>query len=218
MKFDLHVHSSYSDDSDISPKDIIRTAEKIGLDGLAFLDHNTLEGYLRSKDIETDIIIVPAMEVSTMSGHVMALGVQEEIEAGLPVEETIARIKEQGALSVAVHPFRIVSGLGEKTVRENEWDAIEGMNGRCSKSNNTQSRKLAAELGVPTTGGSDSHRMESIGTAYTVLEDIEGWEDTIKEIKKGNTDVGGRSRTFSENLFYFRRTLSRWIKRGFKRI
>ncbi|MFW5945690.1 MAG: CehA/McbA family metallohydrolase [Candidatus Natronoplasma sp.] len=218
MKFDLHVHSSYSDDSDIPPKDIIETAEKIGLDGLAFLDHNSLEGYFSSKDIETDLIIIPAMEVSTLSGHVMALGVQEEIESRCSIQETRDRIKEQGGLSIAVHPFRIVSGLGEKTVRENDWDGIEGLNGRSWERENKKAQKMADELGLPITGGSDAHRLKSIGQAYTLSEGVSDWQDVMEEIKKGNTDVDGKSRTLSRNLFYMKRTFSRWVRRGFRRI
>lgn len=218
MKFDLHIHSSYSDDSDVSPKRIIETAESIGLDGIAFHDHNTLEGYQAGKDIDTDLIIVPAIEVSTLRGHVMALGVQEKVEDRLSIEETIDRIEERGALAIAVHPFRTPSGLGEKNVRDNEWDAIEGLNGRCSSRNNKRSRDMASDLGLPLIGGSDAHRLETVGKAFTVLEKVEGWEDVVREINEGNTDVGGQSRTFSEHVFYMKRTLSRWVRRGFKRI
>ncbi len=218
MRFDLHIHSSYSDDSDLSPKKIIETAESIGLDGIAIHDHNSLEGYRSVKDVETDLIIVPAIEISTSGGHVMGLGLQEKVEPRLSVAETIDRIREQGGLAIAVHPYRIASGLGEKNVRANDWDAIEGLNGRCGKSNNKKARALAEDLEVPATGGSDAHRMNTIGKAFTILEGPLDWEDAVREISRGDTDVGGDSRTFLEHTFYLKRTISRWIKRGFKRI
>lgn len=218
MRFDLHIHSSYSDDSYISPEDIIKAAEKRGLDGIAFSDHNTLEGYHNGKDLDTDLIIVPSVEVSTSGGHVMAIGVQEEIEDRLPIAETIDRIEEQGGLAIAVHPFRTSSGLGEKNVRANEWAAIEGMNGRCSGRNNKKAQEMAADLNLPVTGGSDAHRLKTVGKAITILEDVEEWEDIVLEIRRGNTGLGGESRTFLEHIFYLRRTLSRWINRGFRRI
>ncbi|MBS3782016.1 MAG: PHP domain-containing protein [Candidatus Thermoplasmatota archaeon] len=218
MKFDLHIHSAYSDDSDITPKDIIKIAETKDLDGIAFLDHNTLDGYLKSKYLDTDLIIVPAMEVSTKQGHIMALGVQEEIEDRLSIEETIDRVEERSGLAIAVHPFRTASGLGEINIRQNNWDAIEGMNGRCKEANNKKSRDLAADLDLPVTGGSDAHRLEDVGKAFTIFENVEDWEDVIREVSRGNTEVGGESRTFCDYIFYLRRTFFRWIKRGFKKI
>ncbi|MEF8835681.1 MAG: PHP domain-containing protein [Candidatus Thermoplasmatota archaeon] len=218
MKFDLHIHSAYSDDSDITPEEIIKTAENIGLDGIAFLDHNSLEGYFKSKDLDTDLIIIPAMEVSTRDGHIMALGVQEEIEDRLSIEETTERIREIGGLSIAVHPNRLLSGLGEKKVRDNDWDAIEGFNSRSWAWKNEKAQKLADDMGLPVTGGSDAHRLKTIGKAFTFFENVGNWEDAIEEIERGNTDVGGESRTLSQNLFYVKRTFSRWVKRGFRRI
>ncbi len=218
MKFDLHVHSTYSDDSDITPREIIKIAKTKDLDGIAFSDHNTLDGYFKAEDLDTDIIIVPAMEVSTLEGHVMALGVQEEIEERLSIDATTEKIREKGGLSIAVHPHRFWSGLGEKNVRDNDWDAIEGLNGRSWERENKKAQKMAEELGHPITGGSDAHRLKSIGEAYTLFEGVGDWEDVIEEVKKGNTDVDGKSRTLSQNLFYAKRTLSRWVRRGFRRI
>ncbi len=218
MKFDLHVHSAYSDDSDLHPEKIIKTAETKDLDGIAFLDHNTLDGYFKAKDLDTDLIIVPAIEVSTRKGHVMALGVQEEIEERLSIEETTEKIKERGGLSIAVHPHRFRSGLGEKNVMENDWDGIEGLNGRSWEWNNNKAQKIAEDLGLPVTGGSDAHRLKSIGEAFTLFENIGDWEDVIEEVKRGNTKVGGKSRGLSQNLFYVKRTFTRWVKRGFRRI
>lgn len=218
MKFDLHIHSAYSDDSDITPREIIKTAETIGLDGIAFLDHNSLEGYFKSKDIDTDLIIIPAMEVSTRDGHIMALGVQEEIKDRLSIEETTERIRERGGLAIAVHPYRFASGLGEKNLRNNDWDAIEGFNSRSWGWKNKNAQKIAEELELPITGGSDAHRLETIGKAYTIFENVDDWADAITELEKGSTEVGGESRTMSQNLFYMKRTFSRWVKRGFKRI
>ncbi len=218
MKFDLHIHSAYSDDSDIPPEKIIKTAEIKDLDGIAFLDHNTLDGYFKAKDLDTDLIIVPAMEVSTREGHVMALGIQEEIEERLSIEATTEKIRERGGLSIAVHPHRFWSGLGGKNVKENDWDGIEGLNGRSWEWNNNKAQKIADDLGLPVTGGSDAHRLKSIGEAFTLFENIGDWEDVIGEVKKGNTKVGGKSRNLSQNLFYVKRTFTRWVKRGFRRI
>ena len=58
-------------------EDIIRRSEEIGLDAIAIADHNTLKGSIVAmeevKDLD-DFLVIPAMEVSTNKGHIVALG------------------------------------------------------------------------------------------------------------------------------------------------
>ncbi len=218
MKFDLHIHSSYSGDSESTPEDILNTAKKRDLDGLAILDHNTLEGNRKTSQLSSDLIVVPGIEVSTPEGHVIALGLQEEIGRQPSISEAIDTVNEHGALAVAAHPYRFASGIGEENVLKHDWDGIEGMNGRGWARRNRQAQALADRLDLPITGGSDSHRLKTVGKAYTLLEDAATWEDVIQKIEKGETDVGGQSRTFVQTFFYVKRTLSRWALRGFERI
>ncbi len=217
MRFDLHLHSHYSEDAKPSPIDIIRRGKKEGLDGLAFLDHNTMDGYRKVKD-ESELSIIPAMEVTTEEGHVGALGLQEEVERDLSVPETVDRIRDQGGIAVAVHPYRFFSGIKEKVVIENDWDAMEGLNGRSWARKNERAVRLAKKIGLPMIGGSDSHRLKTVGKAYTTVENVSSWPEVVEQIRKGESDVGGRSRTFPETFFYVGRTLSHWVKRGFKRV
>ena len=42
IKADLHVHTTYSKDSLITPKDLIYYAKKRGLNAVAVTDHNSL--------------------------------------------------------------------------------------------------------------------------------------------------------------------------------
>ncbi len=218
MKFDLHIHSCYSGDSESAPEDIVKTAKKRGLDGLAILDHNSLEGNRKAAEFSSDLIIIPGIEVSTPDGHVIGLGLQEEIGKQPSISEAITTVNEHGALAVAAHPYRFASGIGEKKILKHEWDGIEGMNGRGWAVRNRQAQALADRLDLPVTGGSDSHRLKTVGKAYTTLDDAAHWEDVIQKIKKGESAVGGKSRTPIETLFYVKRTLLRWALRGFERI
>lgn len=45
-----------------------------------------------------DLVIIPAMEVSTTKGHIVALGISEEIPKKISPEETIELIRVQGGL------------------------------------------------------------------------------------------------------------------------
>ncbi len=220
MKFDLHIHSKHSGDSKSSAKDILKAARERDLAGLAFLDHNTLSGYKEARKIaeDMDLILVPGIEVSTPAGHVGALGLQEEIGRQEDIESAVETIREHGGLAVAVHPFRFWSGIGKDNVLDNHWDSIEGMNGRTWPRKNRMAQKLADSLDLPVVGGSDSHRLKTVGKSYTIFEKVDSWEEAIKEIERKNTHVGGVSRTLTQTFFYVRRAVWQWLKRGCTRI
>ncbi len=217
MKIDLHIHSKYSSDSHSKPKDVIKAAKKRGLGGIAITDHNSMAGYRSIKDVGS-FIVVPGVEISTDSGHVIALGIQEDIDTKKSVGETLDDIYEQGGLAIASHPYRFWSGLGEDIVRENSWSAIETLNGRSGILSNQRASKLAASMDTSVVGGSDSHSLATIGKAYTVMKTVSTWEDVIDAIQKGDTSAGGSSRTFGETCCYVTKALSGWAKRGFTRI
>ena len=66
VKADLHVHSTYSPDSLITPKDLIFYAKKRGLNAVAVTDHNRVEGAIKMAK-ETDFLIIPGTEVSSQA-------------------------------------------------------------------------------------------------------------------------------------------------------
>ena len=63
---DLHVHSNYSDGT-LTPAQIVREAQTIGLSAVALTDHNTVAGlgdFLRAAE-GTALEAVPGIEFST---------------------------------------------------------------------------------------------------------------------------------------------------------
>ena len=76
IRADLHVHTTYSKDSLITPKDLVYYAKKRGLNAVAVTDHNQLEGAYKIAK-ETDFLIIPGMEVSSADGHIVALNIHE---------------------------------------------------------------------------------------------------------------------------------------------
>ncbi len=63
---DLHTHSYYSDGT-LSPKELIRAAEKAGLSAIALCDHNTVDGLREFLDAARghEIIAIPGAEITT---------------------------------------------------------------------------------------------------------------------------------------------------------
>lgn len=66
MKGDFHIHSSYSD-GELSPKEIVILAKRVGLDVISISDHNTVDGVEEAikESKKVNIKVVPAIELST---------------------------------------------------------------------------------------------------------------------------------------------------------
>lgn len=205
MEFELHLHTSYSDGSH-SPLEMIEYAKEAGLDGIAITDHNEIEGALIALDqAPKDFHVIPGIEVSSLEGHILGLGLKEKIPRDLPAKETIDLIHELGGIAIAAHAFeKIRSGLGEK-VASLDLDAVEIYNGR-SLFSPKKLKKLAKDINLPVVGGSDAHFPQEIGsvTIYTK-------NNPIKSIPKGEVDVNFNTnrRTFISN--YLKSTLGNLI-------
>jgi predicted metal-dependent phosphoesterase TrpH len=191
IKIDLHVHTCYSLDSLITPREVVTYSRRRGLDGVAITDHNTLKGTLRLKT--GSIIIVPGIEISTLNGHLLGLNVNTPIAAKLDIEETICRIHEAGGIAVAPHPFAFYKSPPSRQI--NSYDAIEVMNASSTPFQllTSLSKKFAARLGLPQTAGSDSHYAPEIGAAYTIVEADPDVDEIVGAIKKGATVPEGNA-------------------------
>jgi len=192
IKADLHVHTIYSKDSLITPKDLIYFAKKRGLDAVAVTDHNQLEG-ARKIAKETDFLIIPGMEVSSSDGHIVALNVQELIPKGLSAIETVERIHKAGGVAIACHPYVYFKGCLRNNVCAT-FDAIEVINARAFpfKSSVKKAEQTAKKLGLSRVAGTDAHYGPQIGYAYTVIEAAEPSVEAItKAIVKGDCQPFG---------------------------
>ena len=110
LKADLHIHTEYSLDSNMSLKDIIKRCQKMKIDCIAIADHGTIEGALKMQDIAPFKVIV-AEEILTPHGEVMGMFLEEGIPSGISFVEAISRIKAQNALVCIPHPFVPLRGL-----------------------------------------------------------------------------------------------------------
>jgi predicted metal-dependent phosphoesterase TrpH len=203
IKADLHVHTTYSNDSLITPKDLIYYSKKSGLNAVAVTDHNYLDGAYKIAE-ETDFLIIPGMEVSSSDGHIVALNVKELIPSGLNAAETVERIHNSGGVAIACHPFVLFkSGLKESVC--GTFDAIEIINARAFpfKRSVKKASQTAERLNLSHVGGTDAHYGPQIGYGYTVIEVDEPSVELIAEaIVKGRCQAVGKAVPFNLNLMY----------------
>ncbi|MCK4327303.1 MAG: CehA/McbA family metallohydrolase [Candidatus Diapherotrites archaeon] len=189
MKFDLHVHSVHSADSLMTVQDIIGRIKELGFAGFALTDHNSVAGNKEAAKLakEAGLVFIPGIEVSTQDGHLLGLGATKIIKAYMPAEKTVKEIHRQKGLAIAAHPYDYTRhGMGDKW-REIGVDGIEAINGK-SFVGNSKAKKVAKELGVTVTGGSDAHTKAEMGSAWT-----ECGKDVFGDIRKGKTSAHGRA-------------------------
>ena len=193
VKADLHVHSTYSSDSIITPEDLVFYAKKSGLTAVAVTDHNQVEG-ARKIAGETDFLIIPGTEVSSRDGHIVGLNVNEVIPRGLSTDETVDRIHKAGGIAIACHPHALFKGsIGQHVTAK--FDAVETINASSFpfRSASSKAEKLAERFGLPRVAGTDAHYGPVIGCAYTVIDSELNVESILKAIVDGRCEPAGGS-------------------------
>jgi predicted metal-dependent phosphoesterase TrpH len=215
IKADLHVHTTYSKDSLITPKDLVYYANKKGLDAVAVTDHNQLEGAYKIAK-ETDFPVIPGMEVSSSEGHIVALNVNELIPRGLTAAETVMRIHRAGGVAIACHPFVLFKGCLKDKVCST-FDAIEIINARAFpfKRSVKKATETAERLKLPRVAGTDAHYGPQIGYGYTKIEASElSVEAIAKAIVEGHCQPFGKAVPVTLNLEMELQRVKRMIKKG----
>ena len=209
VKADLHIHTTYSIDSVISKKELVFYAKKSGLNAVAVTDHNKIEGALKMAQ-QTDFLIIPGIEVSSLHGHIIGLNVKTLIPRGLSVDETVDRIHEAGGIAIACHPFALLKGSIGKYISV-KFDAVETINASAFpfKRATNQANWLAERLKLPKVGGTDAHYGPVIGQAYTLLDSEPNVEAIVKAITNGQckpkgTGISPRLRLENQGRFFWK--------------
>jgi predicted metal-dependent phosphoesterase TrpH len=168
---------------------LIAVARGKGIDRLIITDHNSIVGAREAQAIAPELVIV-GEEIMTTKGEILAAFVQEDITAGLSPNETIRRLKEQGAFISVSHPF---DRLREGGWQENDLleifpfvDAIEVYNSRCMLPRfNQRAREFAEKYNIAGTVGSDAHAAFEVGRSLMLLDQFTGPDEMRKVIRRG---------------------------------
>lgn len=177
---DLHMHTTASDGLMTVQALLDSVARRGHLDVIAITDHDRLDASLWAYERRQryPFGIVPGVEVSSAEGHVLALWVTTPIPAGLSMAETAAAVHEAGGIAVLAHPY--FSQMGEVRRAWHAYrrdphylvraglDGLEVFNASVViPGSNRKAARVAAQLGLAMTGGSDAHTLGAVGTGVT---------------------------------------------------
>lgn len=129
MKYDLHVHSTYSDGRR-TVLELAAEAKELGLGGFALTDHDTVDGWADIPEAERiyGIKIFPGIEISTLKDgtdvHILGYALKDlsPLKAKLVflaesrrerILKMISKLKEQG---MALNPDDVLAAAGNGTV------------------------------------------------------------------------------------------------------
>jgi predicted metal-dependent phosphoesterase TrpH len=203
MQFDLHIHSKHSFDCLMQPSNIVKAASKLGLSGIAVIDHNTIKGSLETSKINSDLLIIKGIEVGTEIGDIIGLFIEVDIKSKRPIE-VIEDVRDNGGISILAHPFKNKVNCEVDPEVWKKADAIEVFNSRCRGhkfltgpdglriSANDLALNNAIKFGKNFTAGSDAHFYFEIGRALTIIDNVSGIEDVRKAILRNNVRIEGR--------------------------
>ncbi len=204
MIIDIHTHTyPTSDDSTLTPEELIAKAKRIGLDGVCITDHDR---FWDPKDIHAlsrkhDYLVLPGCEVTTEEGHLLVYGLKEYIFGMHKASYVKELVDDAGGAMVVAHPYRRFyrkqahtsdEAYQEMLTRASRnkvfgfIDAVEIFNGRGSDEENHFAGDLADRFGLSATGASDAHSLEQVGTYATRFQQpVHSLDDFIAELKAG---------------------------------
>ncbi|GAA3873432.1 hypothetical protein GCM10022227_33880 [Streptomyces sedi] len=187
---DSHVHSVRSDGGELTPEELALRARAAGLDFIATTEHKAAAEPGAWGQLATDdFLIVLGQEVTTRTGHWLALGLRPGqavdwdygVEDGL-VDRCLDQVHRERGLCVVAHPHAPYPTGGFMYSFEG-FDVVEVWNGSWTSDQPWQAdnevalaawgRSLAADVRTgswrPAMGNSDTHWEGQIGTPHTVV-------------------------------------------------
>jgi len=210
---DLQLHSDLGDGL-ASPEAILDAAERLGLDVIALTDHDDIRGAFLLRDIaarrSSPVEIVPGVEVTTRSGHLLALWIEDEIPMFAALAATVSGIHRAGGVAIVPHPLSFLTfSVGEGALRALaastdplvDVDAIETRNpSYAGRVRGARASWLnATVLHVAETGSSDAHHAKLVGTTWTDFDGDDG-AALRRAIADRSTRPDGRHWTLGEHL------------------
>jgi predicted metal-dependent phosphoesterase TrpH len=164
---------------------------------LAITDHDSLDGYRKAKAIITHrklpILLIPACEIASRHGHILAYGIKTEIPRGLSAVETVRRIHAQGGLAFAAHPYNVALAVRDQVFTAG-FDGAETHNSLIPEKYNFLAQTQLKHSPLIQIAGSDAHLLENIGMATVLFpQHTKTLTQVMTHLRTGNFRISYRS-------------------------
>lgn len=169
MLFDLHIHTTLSDCSQLTVEQAVVRAKARGLDGICITDHNTMDvRHLLSEGLQDNgVCVIFGMEYCTAQGDFLLFGPFETLQPHLSADLLLDIVDQSGGVAVAAHPFRKSRSLDRRIIEQGRCCAIESLNGRNTPSENSAAKQWREHFDLTECGGSDAHSIDEVATFAT---------------------------------------------------
>lgn len=159
---EMHCHTVHSD-GDSTPAEVVAHAEALGLDFLAMTDHNVLSHLATMSNVETSLLLIPGLEVTTYKGHWNVWGAPQWLDFRIERPDQMAAAvwaaREAGLLISLNHPRPYGPEWAYPEV--DDFNCIEVWNGEWALFNDAAlafwEERLRAGRRITAVGGSDCH-------------------------------------------------------------
>jgi predicted metal-dependent phosphoesterase TrpH len=210
LLIDLHVHTTLgSTDSNLHPEALVAEATRAGLDAVCVTEHSGVWSDSQLEEIGNGSIrLFRGREIETEMGHVLAIGMPGFPNGMHRIKQLAEYCDETGAALIAAHPFRhhVNPPVGQSCLLTRGadlasadpaaitdalpnlslFDAIEAFNGATTPVDNDVAVQVAEYLDTPTTGGSDAHSIEGLGSCATQIDgDVRSTQELVEAIRSG---------------------------------
>ena len=209
MKIDFHVHTNRSIDAVHSPRQMVKGAQRAGLDAIVITDHNCLfsknEAQCLTREFGT--LVIPGIEGGNIAvqKHWIAFGVERQI-TNCGIHSILSSIRHEGGLSIAPHPH---SRLGYAEYATLGFDAVESLNGSEPDSN----RQVKNTGRIPEVAGSDAHALPMLGFTWTEVDADATIESILESVRKGWCRPGGSTIPFFDFIRFYPQYITHRILR-----
>jgi predicted metal-dependent phosphoesterase TrpH len=183
VRVDCHLHTVRSGDAVTTVERLAERVREERLDVVCVTDHHTLAGAHEAMTREIGARVIVGEEIRTHAGEIIGLFLTERVPYVLPLEEAVRRIRAQGGLVYAPHPFDAsrtsLGAAGLDRLRAMDaLDVVEVFNAKIAdEEDNRRAARYAARHALPGAAGSDAHDPHGIGAAFV---DMPGF-DALRE-------------------------------------
>ncbi len=202
LRIGLHVHTRHSRTSTVSVEDVAGFVRENAFKLATVTDFGTTQGYRELRDLVEDCLVIPGIEVRAQEGDFLVFTTDEEYLAGLPEKVASVSVLRRDAETAVIwaHPFvdqraktYEATSLPEVECVVPYIDGIEIFNGTMIDLHKQQLLRtgyfqnlirVATQMGLTMTGGSDAHEAEMMGHCFTSfsadIADTAAFVDALK--------------------------------------